>query len=69
MTDPRFYVIGSRRAGVTGCGTTADSEAWYGPFADYATAKAEWQKHHRGGTALRYRIEHVDPDQPPPGTD
>ncbi len=47
-------------------------EEWFGPFDDYESAKKEWAK--RAWQTVddcysRYRIERIDPDDPPPCTD
>ena len=69
----QFWVVGGEytdtkfRTVAHGC-----EEERYGPYDDYDTAKAEWNKRSWksvDAATTRYRIECVDPDDAPPCTD
>lgn len=71
--EPQFWVVGgeykSTRFREPAHG---DHEQWFGPFGNYETAKAEWSKRAWqtvDEATTRFRIERIDPDQPPPCTD
>jgi hypothetical protein len=67
-----FWVVGGETTGTHFQDTVGSNEEWIGPFGDYEAAKEEWSKHHWHGAehcTTRYRIECIDPDQPPPCTD
>ena len=68
----QFWVVGGEYTDSRFRDLVGGSEEWIGPFADYESAKAEWAKHawHTvDSCAVRYRIEHIDKDRPPPCTD
>ncbi len=69
----QFWVVGGeyRDSGFRDMARGCDEE-WIGPYDDYDSAMAEWNK--RAWTKVdvattRYRIERIDPDAPPPCTD
>jgi len=67
-----FWVVGGEYADTSFREFVGDREAWFGPFADYESARQEWAKHawlSVDHCNTRYRIECIDPDQPPPCTD
>ena len=68
----QFWVVGGEYADSHFCETVGGTEEWFGPFQDYETAKKVWAKHawHTvDHCSVRYRIERIDLDQPPPCTD
>ena len=68
----RFWVVGGEYTDGRLHDLVAGSEQWIGPFDDYDSAKQEWAKHAWqtvDQASVRYRIEGIDPDQPPPCTD
>lgn len=68
----QYYVIGSEPQIARFRETVGGDEEWFGPFGDYESAEREWSKHAWKAVnpgRLRYRIECIDPDAPPPGTD
>lgn len=67
-----FWVVGGEDADASFREFIGDRETWIGPFADYESARHEWAKHawpSEDHCTARYRIECIDPDQPPPCTD
>jgi len=67
-----FWVVGGQNDETHFQETVGDREEWYGPFSDYEAARAEWAKHTWqtfDHCPTRYRIEHIDPESPPPCTD
>ena len=68
----RFWVVGGEYKDRHLQELVGGSEEWIGPFDDYDAAKKEWAKHAWqtvDQATVRYRIEGIDPDQPPPCTD
>lgn len=68
----KFWVVGGEYTD-SGFHVAVDgSEQWIGPFPDYEAAKKEWARHAWqtvDNCSVRYRIERIDQDQPPPCTD
>jgi hypothetical protein len=47
-------------------------ESWYGPFETYEAAREEWARHAWNtvdDAHMRFRIERMDPEEPPRCTD
>jgi len=68
----KFWVVGGEYEDTRFRDTVGGGEEWFGPFRDYDAAKQEWAKHAWRSVDhcnVRYRIEHIDPDLPPPCTD
>ena len=69
----QFWVVGGERTGTDIEQALGRRERWIGPFGEYESAKKEWERRSWSGVeerrAARYRIEHIDPDSPPPCTD
>ena len=68
----QFWVVGGEYTDSRFRDLVGGSEEWIGPFQDYESAKEEWAKlawQSVDHCATRYRIERIDPDQPPPCTD
>ena len=68
----QYYVVGSDSPVARFRETVGGNEEWFGPFGDYESAEREWFKHAWQAVTtgkIRYRIECIDPDDPPPGTD
>lgn len=68
----KFWVVGGQYKDKNFREAVGGKEEWIGPFADYEAAKQEWSKHAWQTVDhcnVRYRIERIDPDQPPPCTD
>ncbi|MDH3919645.1 MAG: hypothetical protein OEU25_15895, partial [Rhodospirillales bacterium] len=69
----QFWVVGGEHTGTKSGQALGRRERWIGPFGDYELAREEWQRRSSNGakarSAARYRIEHIDPDSPPPCTD
>jgi hypothetical protein len=68
----QFWVVGGEYKGTAFHEVVSGREEWIGPFEDYASAEQEWAK--RAWTTFEnghahYRIECVDPDEPPRCTD
>lgn len=69
---PSYWVVGGEYTDTRFLDTVGSNEEWYGPFSDYEAAKTEWAKHAWQTVdhcTTRYRIEHFDPEAPPPCTD
>ncbi len=67
-----FWVVGGEYTDTHFQETVGSNEEWFGPFPDYAAAKEEWARHAWQTVdhcTMRYRIECIDPDAPPPCTD
>ena len=68
----KYWVVGGEYQDTRFDAPVGESEEWVGPFESYDEAEKEWAKLawmtvddcHR-----RYRIEQIDPEQPPPCTD
>ncbi len=69
----QFWVVGGERTGTDIEQAFGRRERWIGPFGEYESARKEWERRSWNGAveprAARYRIEHIDPDSPPPCTD
>jgi hypothetical protein len=68
----QFWVVGGDQKGTNTKVPDSSPERWFGPFVSYQEAKQEWARRAwRGSTEVHphYRIESIDPDQPPPCTD
>lgn len=68
----QFWVVGGEYTDSRFRHLVNGVEEWFGPFADYDSAKKEWAKHAWQTVdhcTVRYRIEPIDKDQPPPCTD
>jgi hypothetical protein len=69
----QFWVVGGEDDGADLERLLARGQRWIGPFGAYESARQEWERRCRDGAAARraarYRIEHIDPDSPPPCTD
>jgi hypothetical protein len=68
----QYYVVGGEYKDTHFRETIGGDEEWYGPFESYESAKEEWAKHAWQTVdhcTIRYRIERIDPDAPPPCTD
>ncbi len=67
-----FWVVGGVYTDTHFQETVGSNEEWFGPFRDYEAAKEEWAKHAWQTVdhcTMRYRIECIDPNAPPPCTD
>ncbi|RMD61533.1 MAG: DUF4170 domain-containing protein [Alphaproteobacteria bacterium] len=67
-----FWVVGGEYKDTAFNELVHDTETWIGPFQDYESARQEWLKHawqSVDNCNVRYRIERIDTDQPPPCTD
>ena len=67
-----FWVVGGEYTDSCFHEALDGAEEWIGPFPDYEAAKKEWAKHAWQTVdhcSVRYRIERIDQDQPPPCTD
>lgn len=67
-----FWIVASPRTESHLPGAISERSAWIGPFEDYPSARSAWQDYDGrrcGGAPLRYRIERLDPEEPPPCTD
>jgi hypothetical protein len=68
----QFWVVGGEYKDTNFRECVRGYEQWFGPFTTYEAARNEWAKHawstlddaHR-----RYRIERMDPEEPPRCTD
>ena len=68
----QFWVVGGEYTDTTFHDVVHGDEAWFGPFETYDAARAEWAKHawqNVDDAHVRYRIERMDPDEPPRCTD
>ena len=68
----QFWVVGGEYTDSRFRDLVGGSEEWIGPFPDYEAAKEEWAKHawrSVDSCTVRYRIERIDKEQPPPCTD
>lgn len=68
----QFWVIGGEYEDTRFQSTVHGDEEWYGPFPTYEEARREWQKHAWqtvDDAHTRYRIERIDPEEPPRCTD
>lgn len=68
----QFWVIGGEYEDTRFQTTVYGDEEWYGPFPTYEEARQEWQKHAWqtvDDAHTRYRIERIDPEEPPRCTD
>ena len=68
----QFWVVGGEYTDTTFECVRGSDEEWFGPYEEYEAAREEWAK--RAWTTvdhcnIRYRIERIDPDAPPPCTD
>ncbi|WP_343560321.1 DUF4170 domain-containing protein [Kiloniella sp. b19] len=63
----QFFVVGGEYKDTSFADVISGEEKWFGPFADYASAKAEWSKYAWKTVdecTMRYRIERIDDDDP-----
>lgn len=68
----QYYVVGGEYKDTHFTEAIGGNEEWFGPFADYETAKTEWAWRAWqtvDSCTTRYRIECIDKDAPPPCTD
>jgi len=68
----QFWVVGTEYEDTHFQETVNGHEEWIGPFGDYESARKEWAKHTWqtvDQATVRYRIECIDPEQPPLCTD
>jgi hypothetical protein len=68
----RYFVVGGEYTDTHFRETVGGNEEWYGPFETYEMAREEWAKHAWQSVdhcTIRYRIECIDTDDPPPCTD
>jgi len=65
----QYYVVGGEYKDTHFTEAIGGNEEWFGPFADYETAKKEWAWRAVDSCTTRYRIECIDKDAPPPCTD
>lgn len=68
----RYFVVGGEYTDTHFRETVGGNEEWYGPFETYELAREEWAKHAWQSVdhcTIRYRIECIDTDDPPPCTD
>jgi hypothetical protein len=68
----RFWVVGGEYADTNFEMTVTGAEEWFGPYDDYEDARKVWQRKAWGtvdDATTRYRIERIDPDEPPRCTD
>jgi hypothetical protein len=70
-TMARFWVVGGEYKD-TSFDHTINGENWFGPFDRYEEAKKVWQEQAWktvDDATTRYRIERIDPEEPPRCTD
>lgn len=68
----QYFVVGGEYKDTHFREAVGGDEEWYGPFESYNTAKEEWAKHAWqtvDSATVRYRIECIDTEAPPPCTD
>jgi hypothetical protein len=68
----QFWVVGGEYRDTNFQEAVRGSEEWYGPFKTYEAARQEWARHAWSTVDdchMRYRIEQMDPDEPPRCTD
>ena len=68
----QYFVVGGEYKDTHFRETVGGDEEWFGPFSTYDQAREEWSKHAWQTVdhcSVRYRIECIDLDQPPPCTD
>jgi hypothetical protein len=68
----QFWVVGGEYSDTHFYEAIGGNEQWVGPFTTYEAAQQEWSKRAWGtvdDAHIRYRIERIDPDIPPPATD
>jgi hypothetical protein len=69
----QFWVVGVEHTDTRLEQALGQKEQWIGPFGEYQLAREEWERRSwnraEAHSAGRYRIEHIDPDAPPPCTD
>ncbi len=68
----QYWVIGGEYRDTRFDRIVDGNEEWFGPFRSYEEAKKEWSKHAWqtvDDCHVRYRIEAIDKDVPPPCTD
>lgn len=69
---PQFWVVGGEYQDTNFHDVIHGDETWFGPFDTYEAARQEWARHAWGtvdDAHTRYRIERIDPDEPPRCTD
>lgn len=67
-----FWVVGGEYTDGPRRETVGGNERWFGPFSNYESARAECARHAwpgAEGSAVRYRVACIDPDEVPPCTD
>lgn len=67
-----FWVVGGEYKDTRFQDAISGTEEWFGPFTNYDDAVEEWAKHAWQSVdhcTVRYRIEFIDPESPPPCTD
>jgi hypothetical protein len=68
----KYWVVGGEYRDTQFKVPLAGKEDWVGPFGSYDKAKAEWSRLAWAtvdDAHTRYRIESLDPDEPPACTD
>lgn len=68
----QYYVVGGEYRDTHFRETVGGDEEWFGPFDTFETAREEWTKHAWQTVdecSVRYRIERIDTEAPPPCTD
>lgn len=68
----QFWVVGGEYLDTRFHNAVHGQEKWIGPFEDYEEAKREWARHAWNtvdDAHTRYRIERIDPEEPPRCTD
>lgn len=68
----QYWVVGGEYLDTRFHSSVHGHEKWIGPFDDYEKAKKEWARHAWNtvdDAHTRYRIERIDPEEPPRCTD
>lgn len=68
----QFWVVGGEYTDTHFHDSLGPGEEWIGPFQEYEEAKKAWAKKAWQSVDecyVRYRIERIDPEAPPPCTD
>jgi hypothetical protein len=68
----QFWVVGGEYRDTRFRSTVHGDEEWYGPYPTYEEAREAWAQHAWqtvDDAHTRYRIERIDPEEPPRCTD
>ncbi len=68
----QFWVVGGQYHDTNFREAVKGHESWYGPFETYEAAREEWARHAWNtvdDAHMRFRIERMDPEEPPRCTD